>query len=90
MSPLSQLLAEVEDAGFSIAGLIDTTAHYGPTMDHWQRGIERNLDLMEAVRPGFAGELVRYFDTARASWGYTAKHYAVTAVRSRLGHTELP
>lgn len=90
MSPLSRLLSELEDAGFSIAGLIDTTAHYGPTMDHWQRGIERNRDLMEAVRPGFAGELVRYFDTARASWGYTAKHYAVTAVRSRMGHTELP
>jgi cyclopropane-fatty-acyl-phospholipid synthase len=90
MSPLSCLLAEMEDAGFSIAGLIDTTAHYGPTMDHWQRGIERNRDLMEAVQPGFAGELVRYFDTARASWGYTAKHYAITAVRSRMGHTELP
>ena len=90
MSPLSRLLSEMEDAGFSIAGLIDTTAHYGPTMDHWQRGIERNRDLMEAVRPGFAGELIRYFDTARASFGYTAKHYAVTAVRSRMGHTELP
>jgi cyclopropane-fatty-acyl-phospholipid synthase len=90
MSPLSQLLSELEDAGFSIAGLIDTTAHYGPTMDHWERGINRNRDLMEAVRPGFADELVRYFDTARASWGYTAKHYAVTAVRSRMGVAVLP
>jgi cyclopropane-fatty-acyl-phospholipid synthase len=90
MSPLSQLLSELEDAGFSIAGLIDTTAHYGPTMDHWERGIDRHRDLMEAVRPGFADELVRYFDTARASWGYTAKHYAVTAVRSRMGAAVLP
>lgn len=90
MSPLSQLLSELEDAGFSIAGLIDTTAHYGPTMDRWHQSIEQNRDLMEAVRPGFADELVRYLDTARASFGYTAKHYAVTAVRSRMGHTELP
>ena len=90
MSPLSELLAETEDAGFSIAHLIDTTAHYGPTMDHWQRGIERNREQMEAIRPGFADELVRYFDTARASFGYTAKHYAVTAIRSRMGHTDLP
>lgn len=87
MSPLSQLLSEIEDAGFSIAGLMDTTAHYGPTMDFWQHGIERNRDLMEAARPGFADELVRYFDTARASFGYTAKHYAVTAIRSRMGLT---
>lgn len=90
MAPLSELLSELADAGLSIAGLIDTTAHYGPTMDHWQRGIDRNRDLMEAIRPGFAGELVRYFDTARASWGYTAKHYAVTAVRSRMGAAVLP
>jgi cyclopropane-fatty-acyl-phospholipid synthase len=90
MSPLSELLAELEDASFSIAGLIDTTAHYDPTMEQWQRGIERNRDQMEAAAPGFADELVRYFDTARASWGYTAKHYAVTAVRSRMGVAVLP
>ncbi len=90
MPPLSQLVSEMEDAGFSIAGLIDTTAHYGPTMEHWQQGIDRNRDLMEAVRPGFADELARYFDTARASFGYTAKHYAVTAIKSRMGYTQLP
>lgn len=90
MQPLSRLLSELEDAGFSISGLIDTTAHYGPTMEHWQRGIERNRSQMEVISPGFTDDLARYFDTARASWGYTAKHYAVTATRSRMGHTELP
>jgi cyclopropane-fatty-acyl-phospholipid synthase len=44
---------------------------------------------MEQVAAGFAGELARYFETARASWGFTAKSYALSAVRSRMGSTEL-
>ncbi len=90
MAPLSQLLAELEDAGFSLGWLTDTTSHYGPTIEHWQRGIESNKEAMDAVSPGFADRLSRYFDTARSSWGYTAKHYAVTGIRSRHGATLLP
>ncbi len=90
MAPLSQLLAELEDAGFSLAWLTDTTSHYGPTIEHWQRGIESNRERMDTVAPGFADRLSRYFDTARSSWGYTAKHYALTGIRSRHGVTLLP
>jgi cyclopropane-fatty-acyl-phospholipid synthase len=90
MAPLSQLLAELADAGFSLGWLTDTTSHYGPTIEHWQRGIESNRERMDAVAPGFADRLSRYFDTARSSWGYTAKHYALTGIRSRHGATLLP
>jgi cyclopropane-fatty-acyl-phospholipid synthase len=90
MTPLSQLLAELEDAGFSLGWLTDTTSHYGPTIEHWQRGIEFSKERMDAVTPGFADRLSRYFDAARSSWGYTAKHYAVTGIRSRHGATLLP
>jgi cyclopropane-fatty-acyl-phospholipid synthase len=90
MTPLSQLLAELEDAGFSLGWMTDTTSHYGPTIEHWQRGIESGRERIEAVAPGIADRLSRYFDAARSSWGYTAKHYAVTGVRSRHGVTLLP
>jgi cyclopropane-fatty-acyl-phospholipid synthase len=90
MASLSQLVAEVEDAGFSLTALTDTTAHYGPTMEAWLRNIEHNHELMDRVQPGFADELNRYFDTATASWGYTAKHYGLAAIRDRMGSTELP
>ncbi|WP_328403314.1 SAM-dependent methyltransferase [Nocardia sp. NBC_00403] len=88
MVPLSQLVAEISDAGFSIASVIDTTSHYDRTMDHWQQRITANQTAIEAVEPGFAAELDRYFDTARASWGHTSKLYAVGAVRSRMGTPE--
>jgi cyclopropane-fatty-acyl-phospholipid synthase len=29
--------------------------------------------------------LIRYLQTASAGWGYTTKHYALTAVKIRLG-----
>ena len=59
-------------------------------MADWQERIAGNRERMEAVRPGFADEMYRYFDTARASWGQTSKAYALTAVKSRMGGFELP
>ncbi len=88
MMPLSQLVSEVEDAGFSLTGLTDTTTHYSQTMDHWQRRVERNRVPMDIVLPGFADNLLRYFDRAQASWGHTTRHYSLTAIRSRMGSTE--
>lgn len=90
MVPLSGLTAEIEDAGFSFTSLTDTTSHYECTMADWQERIAGNRERMEAVRPGFADEMYRYFDTARASWGQTSKAYALTAVKSRMGGFELP
>jgi cyclopropane-fatty-acyl-phospholipid synthase len=88
MVPLSRLVAEISDAGFSIASVIDTTLDYDRTIDHWQQRIAGNRAAIDAVEPGFADELDRYFDTARASWGHTSKLYAVGAVRSRMGTLE--
>ena len=88
--PLSQLVSDVEDAGFSLTGLTDTTTHYGQTMDHWQHRVERNRVRMDTVLPGFADNLLRYFDRAQASWGHTTRHYSLTAIRSRMGSAELP
>src|SRR5260370_739129 len=89
-APLSQLLAELEDAGLSLRWLTDTTGHYGPTIEHRQRGIESNKEAMDSVSPGFADRLSRYFDTPRSSSRYTAKHYAVPRLRPPHGATLLP
>jgi cyclopropane-fatty-acyl-phospholipid synthase len=45
---------------------------------------------MDDIAPGFADEIGRYFDTANASWGYPAKHYALTAINSRTGELQRP
>jgi cyclopropane-fatty-acyl-phospholipid synthase len=90
MEPVSELLAVFESAGLSTVSLIDTTAHYGPTMRLWARGIEHSRDRLEDIRPGFADNMCRYLEAADASWGFTAKHYSLTAVNSRWGTTEIP
>ncbi|MEU8567829.1 class I SAM-dependent methyltransferase [Streptomyces pathocidini] len=90
MNALSQLVEEVEDAGFSLTALTDLTAHYDRTMRDWQQRIAAGRAAMDAAAPGFADGIGHYFEAARASWGYTAKHYALAATRSRLGATRVP
>lgn len=83
--PLSTLVSAIEDAGFSLTGLTDLTAHYRRTIEEWERRARANRDRIEAVAPGSFEPLVTYLQTANAGWGYTTKHYALTAERSRLG-----
>ncbi|WP_037827238.1 SAM-dependent methyltransferase, partial [Streptomyces sp. NRRL B-1347] len=90
MNALSELIEEVEDAGFSLSALTDLTSHYDRTMADWQERIAAQQSVMDAAVPGFAAELSYYFETAQASWGYTAKHYALTATSSRKGNTIVP
>lgn len=80
MVPLSVLVEALESAGFSLAGLTDLTAHYRRTCADWAR---RAVVNREAIGELF-DDLVRYLETAEAGWGYTTKHYAVTARKSRL------
>jgi cyclopropane-fatty-acyl-phospholipid synthase len=69
----------------------DLTAHYRRTIDQWRRRIANGgRAQMELTVPGFADEIDRYFDTANASWGYTAKHYALTATKARHGWRAAP
>lgn len=84
MVPLSALVRTVEDAGFSLTGLTDLTAHYRRTTTDWRLRAAANADAIDAVMPGLAAEIVRYLDTATAGWGYTTKHYALTAAKTRL------
>lgn len=85
MVPLSTLIRAAESAGFSLTGLTDLTAHYHRTIDDWERRAIANRDEIERVAPGRWEALVRYLRTANAGWGYTTKHYALTAEKSRLG-----
>ncbi|MEV0639933.1 class I SAM-dependent methyltransferase [Streptomyces sp. NPDC050619] len=85
MVPFSHLIESAESAGFSLEQLDDLTAHYHRTIEEWQRRAEANRDRIEAVAPGMAEHLVRYLRVANAGWGYTSKHYALTATKSRLG-----
>lgn len=85
MVPLSTLVAATESAGFSLTGLTDLTAHYHRTIEEWERRAVANRDRIEQVAPGRFDALVTYLRTANAGWGYTTKHYALIAERSRLG-----
>jgi cyclopropane-fatty-acyl-phospholipid synthase len=84
MVPLSALVAATESAGFSLDALDDLTAHYHRTIEEWERRALAGHDRIEAVAPGMTEPLVRYLRTANAGWGYTTKHYAITASKSRL------
>ncbi|MEU9990955.1 class I SAM-dependent methyltransferase [Streptomyces sp. NPDC048045] len=90
MVPLSVLVEAVESAGFSLTGLTDLTAHYHRTIEEWERRAEAARDRVELVAPGMSEPLVRYLRTANAGWGYTTKHYALGAMKSRMGPTEAP
>jgi cyclopropane-fatty-acyl-phospholipid synthase len=81
--PVSELIEGLEDAGFSLVGLTDLTAHYARTVLDWRRNAERNRALLEEIEPGLVDRFLTYFDIANAGWGYTMKHYAVVAARQR-------
>jgi cyclopropane-fatty-acyl-phospholipid synthase len=90
MPSLSSLEATLEDVGLGITSLTDVTAHYSQTISDWQARIATNQTIMDELAPGFAADLQLYFETVNATWGYTAKHYALTAVPSRKGELRLP
>jgi cyclopropane-fatty-acyl-phospholipid synthase len=89
MVPLSMLVEAVETAGFSLAGLTDLTPHYYRTIEEWERRAEAARDRIELVEPGMSGPLIQYLQTANAGWGYTTKHYALSALRTRMGPMEV-
>ncbi|MFK0251570.1 SAM-dependent methyltransferase [Amycolatopsis azurea] len=89
MVPASVLVEAMETAGFSLAGLTDLTAHYHRTIEQWEERVHARRERVEEVAPGMSEPLVRYLQTANAGWGYTTKHYAFTAVKSRMGPTEV-
>jgi cyclopropane-fatty-acyl-phospholipid synthase len=88
--PFSALVAAVETAGFSLDALDDLTAHYHRTIEEWHRRAQNNRDRIEATAPGMTEPLLRYLETANAGWGYTTKHYALTASKSRLASPMRP
>ncbi|MCP3757261.1 cyclopropane-fatty-acyl-phospholipid synthase family protein [Streptomyces sp. TBY4] len=84
MRPLSQLVAAAEDAGLSVIGVTDLTDDYRRTIEHWLENVRRNADRIDAVQPGgTSARLARYLQVANAGWGYTTKHYALVARRTR-------
>jgi cyclopropane-fatty-acyl-phospholipid synthase len=85
MVPLSALVEAVESAGLSLTGLTDMTAHYHRTIADWETRAMAHRDDIEKAAPGMFDPLTRYLRTANAGWGYTTKHYAVTAAKVRLG-----
>lgn len=90
MVPLSALVEAVESAGLSLTSLTDLTAHYRRTTLDWEMRALSNRDDIEKAAPGMFDPLIRYLQTASAGWGHTTKHYALTAVRSRLGPEHAP
>ncbi|MEU0808978.1 class I SAM-dependent methyltransferase [Streptomyces sp. NPDC005970] len=90
MVPLSTLVEAVESAGFSLTALSDLTAHYHRTIQDWEERAHAARDRIERVAPGMSEPLIRYLRTANAGWGYTTKHYALSALKSRMGPAEAP
>ncbi|AHH97311.1 hypothetical protein GCM10010174_72580 [Kutzneria viridogrisea] len=90
MVPVSVLVEAVESAGFSLTGLTDLTAHYHRTIEQWEQRVQEQRERVEQVAPGMGEPLIRYLRTANAGWGYTTKHYALSALKSRMGPTEAP
>ncbi|MGY0055399.1 SAM-dependent methyltransferase [Streptomyces sp. LZ34] len=90
MVPLSTLVEAVESAGFSLTALSDLTAHYHRTIQEWEQRVHAARDRVERAAPGMSEPLIRYLRTANAGWGYTTKHYALSAQKSRMGPTEAP
>jgi len=85
MVPLSVLVEAVEVSGLSLVGLDDLTGHYKRTIEDWESLAVANRDTIERVAPGQFEPLVRYLHAANAGWGYTTKHYALTAAKARYG-----
>ncbi|MEO1338898.1 MAG: SAM-dependent methyltransferase, partial [Myxococcota bacterium] len=70
-------------AGFSLIAMRDLTADYFKTIEAWGHQLQSNRDTLEARWPGIVERYQRYFDVANAGWGFTTKHYALTAARQR-------
>ncbi|WP_037827208.1 SAM-dependent methyltransferase, partial [Streptomyces sp. NRRL B-1347] len=87
LRPLSVLVQGMEDAGLSMTSLTDLTDHYRRTIEAWEKGVTTHHADVDHVREGLADELLRYFRITNAGWGYTTKHFALSAVRSRAGRT---
>jgi cyclopropane-fatty-acyl-phospholipid synthase len=90
MVPLSALVEAVESAGLGLTGLTDLTAHYLRTTNDWEKRAAANRAAIEEAAPGMFAPLIRYLQTASAGWGYTTKHYALTATRSRFSAEQVP
>jgi cyclopropane-fatty-acyl-phospholipid synthase len=90
MRPLSVLVEAAERAGLSMSAITDLTPSYERTIADWLERVRAASARIDAIVPGYSGELAGYLETANAGWGYTTKHYAFTAVRSRLGRTQVP
>ena len=76
-------MAQLEDAGFALIGLRDLTPHYVRTFDAWRTNLLARRAEAEALAPGLADRFIRYFEITNAGWGFTTRHYALTAVHSR-------
>jgi len=83
MPPVSNYVRYMEDAGFSLSGLRDLTTDYHRTIEDWRANLLRNRAKFDAYAPGESDKYVRYFEAANAGWGFTTKHYAVVAARTR-------
>lgn len=88
MVPLAELIAAAEDAGFSIVRLADLTAHYPRTLQDWAERVRAEQARIDGVLPGTSERLLRYFEIGGTAFGYTTKHYAFVAEKSRMGGWE--
>lgn len=80
---LSDYVRFIENAGFSLTGMRDLSRDYYKTIEQWRINALHNADKIDALQAGKTDQLIRYFDIANAGWGYTSKHYAVTACKRR-------
>jgi cyclopropane-fatty-acyl-phospholipid synthase len=89
MVPASKLLAAVEEAGLSLTALTDLTAHYPLTIEAWAERVRQNRSEIDLFALGMSDRLLRYFSVFVSAFGYTTKHYGITAEKSRMGTTEI-
>jgi len=80
--PVSKLISAVENAGYALKAVHDLTEHYRATIERWRSNLQR-LSPSERVDGDMIDRLLRYLEIANASWGFTSKHYAIVAERSR-------
>jgi cyclopropane-fatty-acyl-phospholipid synthase len=85
LRPLSELVEGFEEARLSLIGCYDLTTHYKRTIEQWIDRVKVGSATIERLRPGYADELTRYFETANAGWGHTTRHYGLVGMRSRQG-----